>query len=78
VPAFLGVGGLLYAITATVGGLCLAALAVQVYARRSGERSVRAAQHLFAFSILYLVLLFSALLAEHGLGLWHALPRWPA
>jgi len=33
---------------------------------------VRAAQHLFAFSILYLFLLFAALLAEHGLGL-----AWP-
>jgi heme o synthase len=77
-PVLLGVGGLVYAVTATVGGGCMLALAVQVFACRAGERSLRAAQHLFAFSILYLVILFAALLAEHGLGLRHPIPGWPA
>ena len=32
---------------------------------------------LFGFSILYLLLLFATLLAEHGFGLFRVLP-WPA
>ena len=45
------------------------ALASRCSARREGEPAMRAAQQLFGFSILYLFLLFAALLAEHGLGL---------
>ena len=45
------------------------ALALQVFRTREGEPAMRAAQQLFGFSILYLFLLFAALLAEHGLGL---------
>ena len=37
---------------------------------------MRAAQQLFGFSILYLFLLFAALLAEHGLGLMPAGLGW--
>jgi len=44
------------------------ALAVQVFRLRKGEPAMRVAQQLFAFSILYLFLLFATLLAEHGLG----------
>jgi protoheme IX farnesyltransferase len=32
---------------------------------------MKVAQQLFAFSILYLFLLFATLLAEHGLGFFH-------
>jgi protoheme IX farnesyltransferase len=53
------------------------ALAVQVFRLREGERAARACQHLFGFSILYLFLLFAALLAEHGLGLFRPL-GWAA
>ena len=49
-------------------GLGMLALAVQVYRLREGEPAMRVAQQLFAFSILYLVLLFATLLAEHGFG----------
>src|SRR3954452_14429780 len=77
-PAFLGFGGLVYAVVATLGGLCMTALAVQVFMLRTGEPAIRAAQHLFGFSILYLFALFAVLLAEHGLGLWRPLPGWMA
>ena len=45
-------------------------LSVQVLRRREGEAANKTAMSLFAFSILYLFLLFSALLAEQGLGLF--------
>ena len=61
-------GGLAYAIIATIGGLGMLALAFQVHRLREGEPAMRVAQQLFGFSILYLFLLFATLLAEHGLG----------
>ena len=69
-PVFLGFGGLAYAIISLVGGLGMLALAVQVYRLRQGEPAMKVAQQLFAFSILYLFLLFATLLAEHGFGLF--------
>jgi heme o synthase len=69
-PAALGFGGLAYAAVAALGGLGMLALAGQVFRRREGEPGMRAAQHLFGFSILYLFGLFATLLAEHGLGLY--------
>jgi protoheme IX farnesyltransferase len=72
-PLLLGFGGLAYAAVSVPSSAGMIALAVQVFRRREGERAFRAAQHLFAFSILYLFLLFSALLAEHGLGLFRPL-----
>jgi protoheme IX farnesyltransferase len=75
-PVALGFGGLAYLVVSTLGGLAMLALAAQVFRRRDGEPAMRAAQQLFGFSILYLFLLFAALLAEHGLGLSWPLPRW--
>jgi protoheme IX farnesyltransferase len=75
-PVALGFGGLAYLIVSALGGLAMLALAAQVFRRRDGEPAMRAAQQLFGFSILYLFLLFAALLAEHGLGLSWPLPRW--
>ncbi|MGY2052345.1 heme o synthase [Methylobacterium sp. JK268] len=75
-PVALGFGGLLYGLVSLLGGLAMLALSLQVYHRREGERANKAAMGLFGFSILYLFLLFSALLAEQGLGLFrpvHAL-----
>jgi heme o synthase len=69
-PVALGFGGLAYAVVAVLSSAGMLALAVQVFLRREGEAATRAAQHLFAFSILYLFLVFAALLAEHGLGLF--------
>jgi protoheme IX farnesyltransferase len=76
-PVALGFGGLAYAVVSAVSGAGMLALAAQVLALRQGEAAARAAQHLFAFSILYLFLLFAALLAEHGLGLFRPMPGLP-
>lgn len=73
-PVAFGFGGLAYALIGTLGGLGMLALAVQVYRLREGEAAMRVAQQLFGFSILYLFLLFAALLAEHGFGLFR--PVW--
>lgn len=88
-PAFVGLGGTIYAVVSIVGGLAFLALAAQVWRSRAGDQpdkadtvgreaalyDVRAeakpARNLFAFSILYLMALFAALLVEQipGLGL---------
>ncbi|KQT90606.1 heme o synthase [Methylobacterium sp. Leaf466] len=71
-PVALGFGGLLYGITGLVGGLGMIAFSVHVMRNREGEAEKRAALGMFGFSILYLFLLFSALLAEQGLGLYRS------
>ncbi|MFE1600381.1 heme o synthase [Methylobacterium sp. ID0610] len=68
-PVALGFGGLIYGLVALVGGIAMLVLSLQVHRRREGEIANRTAMSLFGFSILYLFLLFSALLAEQGLGL---------
>jgi protoheme IX farnesyltransferase len=69
-PAFMGLGGPFYALTAIVLGAVFLGLALQVYQVREGREADRAAKRLFAFSILYLFGLFAALLAERSLALW--------
>jgi protoheme IX farnesyltransferase len=65
-PWALGYTGLLYGAVASVTGAIMLLLAVQVLReRRPAERACR---NLFAFSILYLFLLFAVLLAERGWG----------
>jgi protoheme IX farnesyltransferase len=63
-PWLLGYAGLLYGAVATASGLLMAGLALQV-SRRPSEQ---AAKRLFAFSLLYLFVLFAVLLIEHGMG----------
>jgi hypothetical protein len=46
----------------------MVAFAWRVRNEREGARADRAAHHLFAFSILYLFVLFAVLLVEGGLG----------
>jgi heme o synthase len=65
-PAFLGLGGVAYLIAAIVLGCTFLALAVRVYWVREGHAADRAAKHMFAFSIIYLFLLFAALLLEQA------------
>ena len=77
-PTALGFGALAYTIVAVLGGAAMIALALKVYRRREGKPAERAAMELFAFSILYLFLLFAALLAEHGLGLSRSIPGFGA
>jgi heme o synthase len=72
-PVALGFGGVAYAVVSVLSSAGMLAFAIQVFLRREGEAAARAAQHLFAFSILYLFLIFAALLAEHGLGLFRPL-----
>ena len=68
VPAFIGLGGTLYAVSASLLGAVFVALAIRVYTRREGRKAERAARRLFTYSILYLMLLFAVLLAEHAVG----------
>ncbi|MDB5446219.1 MAG: protoheme farnesyl transferase [Phenylobacterium sp.] len=85
-PAFTGLGGAAYLAVSGLGGLVFLLLAVRLFRSHAGESadprtddqglySVRAgakdARNLFAFSILYLTLLFATLLVEHLAG-------WPA
>jgi heme o synthase len=64
VPWLIGFAGPIYGVVATVTGAMMLALAVRLLS----DRSDRAAKHLFAFSILYLFLLFAFLLIDRALG----------
>jgi len=78
-PALTGLGGALYLAVAALGGLVFLILAWRLFRSHAGEAAgqrnddglydVRAgakdARNLFAFSILYLSLLFATLLGEH-------------
>ena len=82
-PAFTGLGGAAYLAVSGVGGLVFLLLAWRLYRSRAGESpdprkddglyEVRAgakdARNLFAFTILYLSLIFATLLVEHLVGL---------
>jgi len=65
-PWPLGYAGALYGVTAIVTGAIMVALSWQVL--RECRPAERASRHLFAFSILYLFLLFAMLLVERGWG----------
>ncbi|MDO8800851.1 heme o synthase [Phenylobacterium sp.] len=83
VPAFTGLGGMTYLAVAAGGGLIFLVLAWRVFKSRAGDAAdprqddglydvkaaAKDARNLFAFSILYLTLLFATLLAEHLLDL---------
>lgn len=73
-PVFTGLGGWIYASVAAVLGLVFVGFAVRVARSRAGEPDMGAperklAMSMFAFSILYLFVIFAALLVEHGFGL---------
>jgi protoheme IX farnesyltransferase len=82
-PAFTGLGGATYLAVAAGGGAVFLILAVRLAMSRAGDTlgqrerdealydvkaASKAARNLFAFSILYLFLLFAALLGEHLAG----------
>jgi protoheme IX farnesyltransferase len=83
VPVFTGLGGAVYLAVAALGGAIFLVLAWRVYRSRAGDAvdtrlkdglydvkaAAKDARNLFAFSILYLTLLFATLLAEHLLHL---------
>jgi protoheme IX farnesyltransferase len=62
-PWFLGYAGVAYGITAVAGGFMMVGLSWRLH--RSPDK--RTAKQLFAFSILYLFVLFAVLLIERGL-----------
>ena len=65
VPCWLGVAGMAYAIVALVVGGGLLGLALRLWAAKSDA----AAKALFGYSILYLFLLFVAMLADAAAGM---------
>ena len=69
VPAFIGLGGTLYMAAAAVLGSLFVVMALDCYRQRAGEAGDRAAKNLFAYSVLYLFLLFAVLLVEQGFGI---------
>jgi protoheme IX farnesyltransferase len=66
-PWVLGYAGASYGIVAVVSGAVMLGLALQV-GREKPEAGNRAARKLFGFSILYLFLLFAALLVDRLVG----------
>jgi len=69
-PWMLGCAGTVYgAIVAICGALFLL---LAFHLNRSVEGDRRAAHRLFAFSIVYLFVLFAALLIDHGSGLFRS------
>ncbi len=66
-----GLGGPIYAAVSILGGAFFLFLAWRVLRSRAGEGDKaqdRPARDLFGFSILYLFVLFAALLVERGIG----------
>jgi len=68
-PLFLHMGGPVYAAIALPVGGILVALALRLQSSQSQPQLFeRHARHLFGFSLLYLALLFAALLIERALA----------
>ena len=61
-PLVLGMAGIAYGAVAAVMGACFLLLAVRLLRERGG----RTARRMFRFSILYLFVLFAALMIEHA------------
>jgi protoheme IX farnesyltransferase len=68
-PALIGLGGPLYAGASVLLGGIFILFAIACYRQRTGAEADRAAKNLFAYSVLYLFLLFAVLLVEQGFGL---------
>ena len=74
-PVLTGLGGWIYMIVAGGLGAMFLWLAAGVAISRAGDADApgadnKRAKGLFAFSILYLFVLFAAMIAEHGFGLY--------
>jgi len=67
-PWLFGSAGVLYAVTSIVCGLVMLALSVRLWRPGSAAGLTRAGRRLFGFSILYLFLLFAALLVEQAVA----------
>src|SRR5436305_1387069 len=64
----MGFAGWIYGVVALVCGALFLHLAWRVYRERTGAAAATAAKRLFAFSLLYLFVLFAALLADNLLA----------
>ncbi len=67
-PSLFGFAGLLYGAVTAICGAVMLHLAWRVYRDRTGDAAVAAARKLFAFSLLYVFVLFAALLADNLLA----------
>jgi protoheme IX farnesyltransferase len=67
-PWWFGHAGAVYAATALVMGALMIMLALRLRSARDERQARQAAQRLFGFSILYLFIVFAALLIEAGLA----------
>jgi protoheme IX farnesyltransferase len=67
-PSLFGYAGVAYGLTAFAAGAAMVALAWRVRTETQGARGEKAARNLFAFSILYLFVLFAVLLVESAVG----------
>ncbi|XSG80990.1 MAG: heme o synthase [Methyloligella sp. ZOD6] len=74
VPALIGLGGMLYLASSAVLGALFVLFAIRCWREREGQEAHRAAKQLFAYSVLYLFLLFAVLLVEKGFGIGGSLP----
>jgi heme o synthase len=66
-PWLLGYAGAVYGLTALAAGALMIALAWRLRREGDGARTMQLARQLFAFSIVYLFVLFAVLLIESGL-----------
>ena len=69
VPAIIGLGGTLYMSSPRSSARCSWSWPSTATGKREGEAADRAAKNLFAYSVLYLFLLFAVLLVEQGFGI---------
>jgi protoheme IX farnesyltransferase len=68
-PWLLGYAGLLYGATAIMGGTLMIVLSTRLFTAAKNRVIEQNARQLFAFSILYLFVLFAVLLVEQGMNL---------
>jgi protoheme IX farnesyltransferase len=71
-PSAIGLAGIVYAIASAILGAVFLYLAWRVRKVTEGREADAAARQLFAFSILYLFLLFAVMLGEHAVTRWVA------
>jgi heme o synthase len=67
-PSAIGLAGMVYAVSSAVLGAIFLYLAWRVRKITEGREADAAAKQLFAFSILYLFLLFAVILGEHAVA----------
>jgi protoheme IX farnesyltransferase len=67
-PTLFGFAGLVYGAVALICGALMLVFAWRVYRDRTGPSAASAAKKLFAFSLLYVFVLFAALLADNLLA----------